>query len=269
MSIVLSPQESFVIGAFGGALETSLQMPLITWKFFKQSQRPLPPLLPLKTWYRGLGAQAGSLAPITAIQVMFCDFIGTIMLRGEQRKLSDSETLMAGLGSGALSCVVYAPADLITVQQQKLSAGLGDVVKHIVKVNGIAGIWRGAGSCALREGLYVCGYMGVAPLLKQKLVESESWFNGRSFASSLAAASIAGTAASLLSHPIDTSKTMYQADLEGKSFRSAFSAFKTVVRDKGVAALFVGAAPRIFRAIGAAFVIGNVREAYIRSVYTE
>jgi hypothetical protein len=66
--VPLSPLENLAVGALGGALETCLQMPIITYKFCVQEGRALP--RNVSGWYRGVFVQASTVAPITAIQFM-------------------------------------------------------------------------------------------------------------------------------------------------------------------------------------------------------
>ena len=69
--VPLSPLENLSVGAFGGALETCLQMPILTYKFCVQEGRPLP--TSFAGWYRGVFIQASTVAPITALQFMVSD----------------------------------------------------------------------------------------------------------------------------------------------------------------------------------------------------
>ena len=55
----LSPAENLIIGAFGGAVETSVQMPILTWKFCSQEGRAFPTTV--GGWYRGVFVQAGKI----------------------------------------------------------------------------------------------------------------------------------------------------------------------------------------------------------------
>jgi len=66
--VPLSPLENLSVGAFGGALETCLQMPILTYKFCVQEGRALP--TSFAGWYRGVFIQASTVAPITALQFM-------------------------------------------------------------------------------------------------------------------------------------------------------------------------------------------------------
>merc|ERR1711879_709417 len=80
----LTEAESLGVGLFGGALETTILMPFVTWKFTIQDSRPLPKTL--NGWYRGVFAQAGSVAPITALQVVTTGIIEK-MITGGTRNL--------------------------------------------------------------------------------------------------------------------------------------------------------------------------------------
>jgi hypothetical protein len=64
--VTLSGPENVSLGAIGGVFETVIQMPLITYKICVQEGRALPKG---SGWYRGVFANASSLAPITALQV--------------------------------------------------------------------------------------------------------------------------------------------------------------------------------------------------------
>ena len=65
---ILSPFESLLVGIIGGTCETTLQMPLLTWKFCNQNGTKLPNTF--RGWYRGVLIQSYNVAPITAFQMM-------------------------------------------------------------------------------------------------------------------------------------------------------------------------------------------------------
>eukprot|EP00493_Phyllostaurus_siculus_P009951 UN10088 len=61
MRYQLTPTENLLVGMFSGTLETSAQMPLLTWKFCKQEGRAYP--TNFAGWYRGIVVQAGKPCP--------------------------------------------------------------------------------------------------------------------------------------------------------------------------------------------------------------
>ena len=260
--IPLSPGENVAIGAFGGALETCLQMPILTYKFCLQEGRPLPSTV--NGWYRGVGVQAGTVAPITALQFMVNGMLQKIVLASSSRSLTDPEMMMTAAGAGAISSLVYSPVDLLTIQQQKLEMNLWNASKTLVQNYGFAGMYRGLLSCAAREAVYTAGYLGLAPIITYHLMEGDlSTFQGRPLLASISGACLAGTVAAILTHPIDTAKTCVQSDMDGKRWPSARRAIQNLVREGGIASLYRGMIPRTARLCGAFFVCLMVRDAAV------
>lgn len=256
----LSPAENLAVGAFGGAVETCIQMPILTLKLCAQEGRPLPRSIP--AWYRGVGIQAGTVAPITALQFMANGLLQSLVRGGESRELTDSESIATAAGAGAISALVYSPVDLITIQQQKLHLDPVRTARHIINEHGFAtGLFRGFMSCAVREAVYTAGYLGLAPVITAHLTKSVEFFHDRPFAAGVTGASIAGTAAALLTHPVDTAKTILQADLGGVKFTTARDAASSMLKEGGgVGRLYNGAVPRTVRICGAFFVCMSFRD---------
>lgn len=253
----LSPVENVAVGAFGGALETCLQMPVLTFKFCTQEGRALP--TSVAGWYRGVGVQAGTVAPITAIQMMVNGLFQGLALRGEKRPLTDWEQIYTAAGAGATSALVYSPVDLTTIQQQKLSLNSVSTFSHVVKEHGVTGVFRGFMSCATREAIYTAGYLGAAPVISAQLAKLDT-FKDKQFAAGLCGACIAGTVAAMATHPIDTAKTCMQSDMAGVTYSSARAALPKLVAEGGVRALYRGGAARTARVCGAFFVCMTIRD---------
>mmetsp|Transcript_62391 Transcript_62391/g.75086 ORF Transcript_62391/g.75086 Transcript_62391/m.75086 type:complete len:281 (+) Transcript_62391:81-923(+) len=264
--VPLSPFENLAVGAFGGAVETFLQMPLLTYKFCVQEGRALPTTIP--AWYRGVAVQAGTIAPITAIQFMVNGILQKITLGGEKRMLTDVETIFTAASAGAISSIIYSPVDLITIQQQKLSLNPVQTFQHIMSNHGMSGIFRGISACAVRESIYTSGYLGLAPVVTSHLSKNIDFFDGKPFAANIMGACIAGITAGTLTHPIDTAKTVIQADLSGKQYSTARAAFPMLINEGGIPSLFKGYISRTVRICGAFFVCMSIRE-YALDIKTE
>ena len=73
----LSSNENLAVGIVGGCVETAILMPVLTWKFCLQEGRPYP--RSLGGIYRGVSVLAGSVAPLTGMQMFFngggCSYI--------------------------------------------------------------------------------------------------------------------------------------------------------------------------------------------------
>jgi len=253
----LSISENLAVGSFAGALETCLQMPVLTYKFCLQEGRALP--ASPAAWYRGVAVQAGTVAPITALQFMINGFLQKLVLRGETRNLSDVEVMSTAAGAGAISAIVYSPVDLTTIQQQKLSLNPFHTVKHVTEQYGVGGLLRGFTACAWRESIYTAGYLGLSPVVTGHLNKIDS-FEESPLAANVIGACLAGTAAALITHPIDTVKTMVQADIEGTLYSSTRAAALKLFKNEGFPAFFRGALPRTLRTCGAFFICTTVRE---------
>jgi len=260
----LSPAENLAVGSFSGALETFLQMPILTYKFCLQEGRAPPNSI--IGWYRGVAVQAGTVAPITAIQFMVNGMLQKIVLSAksnsdtDDQKLSEIEIVGTAAGAGAISALVYSPVDLTTIQQQKLSLNPLRTIQHVTTEFGVTGgVLRGFMACAARESVYTAGYLGLSPVVISRLDKTDM-FRDSHLASSITGACIAGTAAAIVTHPIDTVKTMIQADIGGLKYTSARMAAIALYNKEGIPAFFRGAFPRTIRVCGAFFVCTVIRE---------
>jgi len=253
----LTEGENLSVGAAGGIMETCIQMPLITYKICVQEGRALPGTM--GGWYRGVFANAASLAPITAFQVMANGALENAVTGGT-RSLSDLEKIGVAMGAGAVSSVLYTPVDLVVIQQQKHSLGLGATISKVTSEHGALSLWRGLLSCSVRESIYTAGYLGLAPVAKDALKRSSPMFEKSELSASIVSSCIGGTVAAILTHPVDTAKTCMQSDMHGQTYKTATRALFQVYEKGGIGALYNGGAARTARLCGAAFVINNVRE---------
>eukprot|EP00740_Mantoniella_antarctica_P013593 CAMPEP_0181371194 /NCGR_PEP_ID=MMETSP1106-20121128/13918_1 /TAXON_ID=81844 /ORGANISM="Mantoniella antarctica, Strain SL-175" /LENGTH=293 /DNA_ID=CAMNT_0023488215 /DNA_START=179 /DNA_END=1060 /DNA_ORIENTATION=- len=258
----LSDTENLAVGAFGGVLETVVQMPLITYKICVQSGKPLPSNL--RGWYRGVVAAAGPLAPITAMQVAVNGAIERTVTAGT-RDLLDSERIGVAMAAGGISSVLYSPVDLVVIQQQKLGLNsAAATISAITSNHGVAGLMRGFSACVVREGIYTAGYLGLAPIAKDYLVKNHEYFQAHELSASIVGSCVGGTVAAVLTHPVDTAKTCVQSDMGGLTYPNARTALVEVYNRGGVGALYGGGAARTLRLCGAFFIINNIRELAIQ-----
>lgn len=264
--VALSPVENMVAGAIGGALEISIQMPILTYKLCIQEGRALPTTV--GGWYRGVVAQAGTVAPMTALQFVVHGLLLSTMMNGDNtREATTIETLVSAAGAGIVSATVYSPVDLITIQQQKsrhvhpiqtLRYILGHCREH--NKSGILGLYRGYSACAIRGSIYTTGYLGLAPILSSHLTkDSSSPFNNTKLATAVGACT-SGIFCSIISHPFDTAKTCLQSEIIGQRYRTTVQTILLRFQMGGLTSLYKGLAPRLIRNCGAFFVVNAVRE---------
>ena len=189
--------------------------------------------------------------------------LASLVLNGEKRKLSDKETIQTAAGAGAISALVYSPVDLTTIQQQKLSKNPFQTVSFLAKEYGVQSLFRGFSACAVREAIYTAGYLGLAPVITSHLSTTD-YFKDSPLLASISGACAAGTIAAILTHPVDTVKTIIQADVAATQYSNARSTMITLYNEQGIQSMFRGAIPRTVRVCGAFFICMSLNEMAIR-----
>lgn len=232
-------------------------MPLITWKYCTQEGRRNP--TSIRGWWRGGIVQAMSVAPVTAFQVMTNGILEAIVTGGT-RDITPMENLCTALTAGALSSWIYGPADLMVIQQQNLGMTASETFRYLRLTYGNFFFTRGMIATAGREAAYAGGYLGLAPIA---FVTAKKYISNEPLAM-ITAGIFAGSVGSLLSHPVDTGKTVMQADIARRKYPTALSAMKAYYRMYGIASLYKGGFVRVLRSINACFIIAGFREMTIR-----
>ncbi len=84
-----------------------------------------------RTVYRGLGASASAQALITGTQFITTGAVKRVLTGGEQRRLSDAETVGAALVGGAISGLICGPLELLMIQQQLHGGSLAATARRL------------------------------------------------------------------------------------------------------------------------------------------
>ena len=256
---ILSFSENVFLGVIGGSIETIVHMPLITLKICQQEGRNIPKNL--KSWYRGLLINIGSISPVTATQFSVNNIIENKVLNNKKNMNETSKKLIAASVAGTISAFLYNPVDLIVIQQQKKSFTLNNTIIDIKKRYGISKFCRGINPCILRESMYTSGYMVCSPIIGKQF-SNLNMLKDSLFFSKISGCFVAGTIASLATHPIDTAKTIIQADIDGKKHNNLYKTVKSVYLDDGIKGLYRGGIARIIRTCGAFFIFNILQEIY-------
>jgi len=155
--------------------------------------------------------------------------------------------------------VIYSPVDLTCIHQQKMGLGPLETLSWIYRTHGVSTVWRGVSAMAFREAIYTGGYLGLGPVLTttlQKMPGREEAY----LSNTLIGSCIAGTISALLTHPADTAKTVYQADITSETYKSAMDSVPKLYADGGIRAFYRGGLARTIRLCGAFFIVGSMRE---------
>jgi len=263
----LLPWEDLLVGAVAGIVKICIAMPLLTWKFKMQAGAALPTTM--AEWYRGLPVQALAVMPIAALQMVangaFAKLISRTPLWSDtlRRPLTPIERMAAALGAGVLSAIIYTPVDLLTLQQQQLGTGLFGAAAFILQHCGPLGFLRGAGSMAVREGIFVLGMLGFTPIIAEWLSRRFERLRSNAVASTLLASVSAGVVSALLTHPMDTIKTQVQVDLFGETYTNMLTTTVLLVKQFGWGYLFLGAVPRTLMICLTFFITTTLRQLYM------
>jgi len=240
--------EAAVMGGVSGALTIVAGMPLLTLKFCKQSGRALPS--GLLEYYRGATVQAVSSAPVAALQMCVNGMMARMITGSSplsaklRREMTYMERMGAGLSAGIISAILYTPVDLITIQQQRLGMNLADTFFHVVHAHGPLGLLRGAMAMSIREGIFTMGLFGLTPLIGEALVKQFPRPPQLAVVCRVVASILAGVFAAVITHPVDTVKTVIQTDLAGVTYRNVWQAIAHVAKERGFLSLYHGIVPR-------------------------
>lgn len=257
MSTELSTYHNALMGAFGSTVEVFIQHPLLTYKNSIQSNYKIG--LNLRSIYKGVGINALTMGPLTAVQ--FAGF-GVLYNYCKQNNIFESDntrSIISSTVAGALSGLIAGPTELMIVQQQKYNQSFAKSYINIKKNYGYRYFSKGLLPCIIRESAYVSGYCTLTPFFEKKLVNtSPNLYKEKSVKTSLTASIISGLIAGSISHPFDTIKTYSQSHIDTNSVQLV----RNVVKEKGIIFLYKGIAPRSLRIAGTFFILNECQKIY-------
>lgn len=117
--------------------------------------------------YKGVGVNAGSMAPITAIQNMIADQGKKWLEDTNQGQLTDAQQLMPPVGAGAIAAFVATPSECLPNYMQQVATdghrhlSTQIALQEIGTKYGMRYLWRGILATMIRDGLFTAGYKTV------------------------------------------------------------------------------------------------------------
>lgn len=263
----------FLAGAAAGVAETTTLYWTVTWSIRRNAKLPMPSnFIEL---YRGYWLQLGGMVPLFAMMNSTNTALKKALAPPDGTQLTlGNRVAVAGL-SGAITTIV-SPLEVLQVQRNVFEKELAkqgvvrplkswEVAKLVHGRFGLRAFGVGAGSAALRNGIYSVGNnvggQEAASAAKKHLPEGSSPAAGK--VAAFMAASAVGILTSLASQPHHTVKTLLQADLKKSTFVSALDAAKKVYNGevypkKGCAAFLTGSMPRVVRIVVGSGVVYEV-----------
>ncbi|OCF33700.1 carnitine/acyl carnitine carrier [Kwoniella heveanensis CBS 569] len=191
----------------------------------------------VKGLFKGVTSPMAGIAFINGIVFTSYSFFMKLQLPADsQNEPSLGQIFLAGAGSGVVSSTLTSPIELIKIREQSapphVNTSTIGVVKHILRTDGLRGLFRGFGATAMRDLAYgpyfftyeallrLFKYMKTPPLPESSrrheghtlIDEAEMELSsGLSWPELMAAGGIAGVTAWLATFPLDVLKTRLQS----------------------------------------------------------
>ncbi|CAJ1933543.1 unnamed protein product [Cylindrotheca closterium] len=258
-----NPLTAMTAGCIAGAVEATCVWPMEYIKTQLQLQSKAKGHKPLYTGivsglvytvrtngfislYRGLAPTLIGSVPKAGIR-----FGGVSFLRELQRdgngNISVAANFSAGLGAGvAEALAVVAPVETVKTKCIELNMAFVPGLKHIVKTEGIGGIYQGAAATAMKQGsnqglrfMFFNEYKRIITNDGEKQITPILSFLG---------GMCAGCFSTLGNNPFDVVKTRMQGT-SSSQYTSTLDCFQQILRSEGVAALYAGVVPRLGRVV--------------------
>ena len=235
----------------------------------------------LRAFYTGislpLAAQAVYKSTVLTTNLVAADLLKTWKTKGtnEEYQMTLSDHFICGSISGAVNALLFVcPVEYVrnqliqhhTVKSQgevvdKANSMRGpiDVLKRTLKMDGILGLWRGAGITLMRDSIG-CGAFFIMNDIGKRHIERRTGLKEGSLANTLGSGFMAGFGYWFVSLPLDTLKTLVQT---GKT-SSSLGTVSFLIKNGGI----VGALKHLYRGWQMAFGRGLPSAAITLTTYS-
>lgn len=196
--------------------------------------------------YRGLAPTLIGSVPKAGIRFGLNAVIKEKM-RDKDGKLTPGKNFIAGLAAGVSEAlVVVAPVETVKTKCIELNMSFFSGLKHILKSEGIGGIYKGAAATALKQGsnmglrfMWFNEYKSyVTDDGKKQLTPIMGLIGGMS----------AGCFSTLGNNPFDVIKTRMQGT-KAAQYKNTLDCFNQILMKEGIAAFYAGIVPRLSRVV--------------------
>jgi len=203
--------------------------------------------------YRGLVPPLLLEAPKRAVKFAANDFWGkTYMGVFGESKMTQQLSILTGCSAGATESFVVVPFELVKIKlQDKTStfAGPIDVVKQVIRKEGVLGLYAGMEATFWRHFWWNGGYFGCIHQVRSMLPPAETE-KGQLF-NNFVSGSVGGFVGTLMNTPFDVVKSRIQGSSKVPGvvpkYNWTYPALMTIMREEGPAALYKGFLPKVLR----------------------
>ncbi|KAG6336741.1 hypothetical protein ID866_2346 [Astraeus odoratus] len=181
------------------------------------------------------------------------DFWGKTYLQlSGHSKMTAELSILTGCSAGATESFVVVPFELVKIKlQDKTStfAGPMDVVKQVIKKEGILGLYAGMEATFWRHFWWNGGYFGCIHQARSMLPKAES--PQGQLLNNFVSGSIGGFVGTVLNTPFDVVKSRIQGASKAPGvvpkYNWTYPALLTIMREEGFSALYKGFTPKVLR----------------------
>eukprot|EP00546_Thalassionema_frauenfeldii_P019093 CAMPEP_0178896398 /NCGR_PEP_ID=MMETSP0786-20121207/1145_1 /TAXON_ID=186022 /ORGANISM="Thalassionema frauenfeldii, Strain CCMP 1798" /LENGTH=279 /DNA_ID=CAMNT_0020566785 /DNA_START=260 /DNA_END=1099 /DNA_ORIENTATION=+ len=168
-------------------------------------------------------------------------------LRGKDGKLTPGKNFVAGLAAGVSEAlIIVAPVETVKTKCIELNKSFLGGLNHIVKTEGIGGVYQGAVATALKQG----SNMGLRFMWfnEYKNYVTEDGEKQLTPLMGLLGGMSAGCFSTLGNNPFDVVKTRMQGT-KAVHYRNTLDCFNQILRKEGIGAFYAGIVPRLSRVV--------------------
>ncbi|KAF8331985.1 mitochondrial carrier domain-containing protein [Cantharellus anzutake] len=254
----------FIAGAIAGVSEICTFYPLDVVKTRMQLERGQSPSL-VKSFqnivrqegfarlYKGLVPPLLLEAPKRATKFAANDFWGkTFKQMTGSKEMTQSLSILTGCSAGATESFVVVPFELVKIRLQDKATtfkGPREVIKHIVRHEGILGLYNGMESTFWRHLWWNGGYFGTIFQVKAMLPKADT--PKSQLLNNFISGTIGGFVGTAINTPFDVVKSRIQGTqrLPGvvPKYNWSYPALALIAREEGVRALYKGFVPKVLR----------------------
>lgn len=160
--------------------------------------------------------------------------------------MNQSLAVLTGATAGATESFIVVPFELIKIKLQDKTSkfnGMGEVTKHIIKQNGVLGLYKGLESTLWRHISWNAGYFGLIFQVRSLMPKPKT--STEKTLIDMTSGAIGGTFGTMLNTPFDVVKSRIQAG--STRYKWTLPSLVTVAREEGFAALYKGFIPKVLR----------------------
>mmetsp|Transcript_24225 Transcript_24225/g.35894 ORF Transcript_24225/g.35894 Transcript_24225/m.35894 type:complete len:294 (+) Transcript_24225:107-988(+) len=168
-------------------------------------------------------------------------------IRGKDGKLTPGKNFVAGLCAGVSEAlVIVAPVETVKTKCIELNKSFFGGLKHIMKTEGIGGVYQGAVATALKQG----SNMGLRFMWfnEYKIYVTEDGKKQLTPIMGLIGGMSAGCFSTLGNNPFDVIKTRMQGT-KAAQYKNTLDCFNQILTKEGVGAFYAGVVPRLSRVV--------------------